>query len=46
MDLADASILVAAEALGTRRVFTLDRRDFRTYRIRRGHRPCPVEIVP
>ena len=45
MDLADASLVAAAEALGTRRVFTIDRRDFETYRIRRGHRHSPVEIV-
>ena len=46
MDLADASLIVAAEALETRRVFTVDRKDFQTYRIRRGHRRYPVEIVP
>jgi hypothetical protein len=46
MDLADASLIVAAESLGTRRVFTIDRADFRTYRIRRGHRHYPVEILP
>jgi len=45
MDLADASLLAAAEALGTRRVFTIDRKDFETYRVRRGHRYYPVEIV-
>ena len=45
MDLADASLVAAAEALGTLRVFTIDRRDFETYRIRRGHRHSPVEIV-
>lgn len=45
MDLADASLVTAAEALGTRRIFTIDRRDFGTYRIRRGHRHHPVEIV-
>ena len=38
MDLADASLVVAAERTGARRVFTLDRADFRVYRIRRGHR--------
>jgi predicted nucleic acid-binding protein len=46
MDLADASLIVAAERLKTSRIFTIDRRDFRAYRIRRGHRNCPVEIVP
>ncbi len=45
MDLADASLVAAAEALGTRKVFTIDRRDFDTYRIRRGHRHHPIEIV-
>jgi len=45
MDLADASLIVAAEALSTRRVFTVDRRDFAAYRIRRGHRHYGVEIV-
>jgi predicted nucleic acid-binding protein len=45
MDLADASLIAAAETLRTRRIFTVDRRDFETYRIRRGHRHYPVEIV-
>lgn len=45
MDLADASLVVAAESLRTRRVFTIDRPDFETYRIRRGHRQHPFEIV-
>jgi predicted nucleic acid-binding protein len=45
MDLADASLVAAAEALGARRVFTIDRTDFATYRVRRGHRHHPVEIV-
>lgn len=45
MDLADASLIVAAETLETRKIFTIDRNDFQTYRIRRGHRHHPVEIV-
>jgi predicted nucleic acid-binding protein len=45
MDLADASLIVAAEALGTQKVFTIDRKDFETYRIRRGHRQLSVRIV-
>lgn len=45
MDLADASLVVAAESLLTRKIFTIDRNDFETYRIRRGHRHYPVEIV-
>lgn len=46
MDLADASLVTAAEALGTTRVFTIDRRDFHTYRVRRGHRQERFEIIP
>jgi predicted nucleic acid-binding protein len=45
MDLADASLIVAAEALATTKVFTIDRQDFQTYRIRRGHRSVKVEII-
>lgn len=45
MDLADASLIVAAEVLQTRKIFTIDRDDFQTYRIRRGHRLQTVEIV-
>jgi predicted nucleic acid-binding protein len=46
MDLADASLVVAAESLGARKVFTVERRDFEAYRVRRGHRHYPMEIVP
>jgi predicted nucleic acid-binding protein len=42
MDLADASVVAAAEQLGTRRVFTLDR-DFHVYRFADG---TAVEVVP
>jgi predicted nucleic acid-binding protein len=45
MDLADASLIVAAEVLPTRKIFTIDRQDFATYRIRRGHRYYGVEII-
>ncbi len=45
MDLADASIIVAAEQLKTLRVFTIDRNDFQTYRVRRGHRYHPLEVI-
>jgi predicted nucleic acid-binding protein len=38
MDFADASLVVAAESLSTRRIFTIDRKDFDVYRIQRGHR--------
>ena len=45
MDLADASIVVAAENLKSKKIFTLDRNDFETYRIRRGHRHIPFEVI-
>jgi predicted nucleic acid-binding protein len=45
MDLADASLIAAAEALGLRKIFTVDRRDFAAYRVRRGHRYYGVEII-
>jgi uncharacterized protein len=45
MDLADASVIAAAEALQTRKVFTLDKADFDAYRIRRGHRHQPVDVI-
>ena len=45
MDLADASLVVAAERLNSRRVFTIDRRDFAIYRIRKGHRHMPFELI-
>lgn len=46
MDLADASLVTAAETLGLRKVFTLDRKDFSTYRIRRGHQHLTFEAIP
>jgi len=45
MDLADASLLVAAESLHSNKIFTLDRHDFETYRIRRGHRHIKFEVI-
>jgi len=41
MDLADASLVAAAEALGVTRIFTIDS-DFRVYRL---HRNTPFEII-
>lgn len=38
MDLADASLVAAAETLRTTRVFTIDRNDFQSYRARFGRR--------
>ncbi len=45
MDLADASLVVAAESLGTRQIFTIDRKDFDTYKVRRGHRHHTMQII-
>lgn len=45
MDLADASLIVAAETLAIRKVFTINRRDFTAYRVRRGHRHYAAEII-
>ena len=45
MDLADASLVVTAEQLPTRRIFTLDHRDFSSYRIRQGRRHLAFEIL-
>jgi predicted nucleic acid-binding protein len=45
MDFADASLVVTAEAIQTRRVFTLDRNDFETYRVKRGHRHLTFQIL-
>ena len=44
MDLADASLIVAAESLRLRKVFTIDR-DFSAYRIQRGHHFDTFQIV-
>jgi predicted nucleic acid-binding protein len=45
MVLADASLVAAAEALETRKIFTIDRNDFATYRVRRGHRHYALEVL-
>ncbi len=45
MDLADASLVVAAEVLKTGKIFTIDRQDFETYRFQRGHRSYRFELV-
>jgi uncharacterized protein len=45
MDFADASLVTAAETLGTRKVFTIDRKDFTVYRVRRGHRQMAFEMI-
>jgi hypothetical protein len=38
-------LIATAEHHQTRSIFTIDRDDFHTYRIRRGHRHEPVVIV-
>lgn len=45
MDLADGSLVACAERLETRRIWTLDRRDFESYRVRRGHRHLGFQVV-
>ena len=45
MDFADASLVAAAEILSLQKVFTIERRDFDTYRIRRGHRHIVFDII-
>jgi len=45
MDFADASLVVASEAIRTRRIFTLDRNDFETYRVKLGHRHLSFQIL-
>jgi hypothetical protein len=45
MDLADASLLVAAETLPAYRIFTIDRQDFAAYRVRRGHRLTSLQML-
>ena len=45
MELADASLVAKAEARSTRKVFSIDRGDFATYRIKRGHRYVAFEIL-
>ncbi len=45
IDLADASLVAAAESLGASKILTLDLTDFTVLRIRRGHRLERFEIV-
>ena len=46
MDLADATLVTAAEALNSRKVLTIHRRDFDRYRVKLGHRHVAFEVVP
>lgn len=45
MDLADASLVVAAQRLGTNRVFTVDRNDFFVYRVAVGHELRAFDVI-
>jgi predicted nucleic acid-binding protein len=45
MDFADASLVVLAETLRLRKIFTIDRGDFVTYRIKHGHRHLAFELI-
>jgi len=45
MDFADASLLVLAEKFKTTKVFTLDFEDFRIYKIKKGHRLYPLQLL-
>lgn len=45
MGLADASLIAVAESLPTLKLFTLDRKEFSIYRVRRGHQHVAVEMV-
>lgn len=45
MDLADASLVGLAETERLNKIFTIDRNDFATYRIKRGHRHYRFEVV-
>jgi hypothetical protein len=45
MDLADASLVALAEAERLNKILTIDRSDFATYRIKRGHRHYQFEVV-
>jgi len=45
MDLADASLVAMAESENLHKIFTIDRRDFAAYRIKRGHRLRAFELI-
>ena len=45
MDLADASLVVLAEELGTGRILSTDQRDFRAYRWK-NHKPFKNLLLP
>ncbi len=45
MDFADATLVCMAEQLDIRKIFTLDRNDFSTYRIKKGFQHVTFEIM-
>ena len=45
MDLADASLVALAEGLNLRKIFTIDRNEFATYRIKQGHGHYAFQVV-
>lgn len=45
MDFADASLVASAERHGVGTVFTIDRNDFATYRMKRGHRHVAFDVI-
>lgn len=45
MDLADAPLVAVAEAERLHKVFTIDRKDFAAYRIKRGHRLHSFDLI-
>jgi hypothetical protein len=45
MDLADASLVTAAQTLKISRIFTIDRNDFTIYRIRVGYQYKHFEVI-
>ena len=45
MDLADASLVTAAQILNIQRIFTIDRNDFLAYRIASGHSFRSFELL-
>ena len=45
MDLADASLVAVAETQNLNTIFTIDRKDFDVYRLKRGHRLVPFTVI-
>ena len=45
MDLADASLVAVAESRNLRTIFTIDRKDFAIYRIKRGRRYFALGVI-